>query len=453
MEGNGKKSNRKKGTLRINFIIMSVVPVLFLGLVIAVFNVQRFSMSMYTEVETELENTSYMVANTYDRFYPGDYSVVASDTLEALKKGDAYLEPTIDFLESIYEDTDSEITFFYGDIRYVTTLEDSEGKTMTGTKANPVIKKDVIDGDKAHFYKNVDVNGRLMSAYYLPLHNSDGSTVGMLAILRDAKKVNNLVYRSVIPTVVISLIVMVVVAVLTYMYSNHFVVKLEKIKEFLLSVESGDLRSYMDETIVARDDELGKMSRAAVSMQRSLKELVERDALTTLYNRRYANQKLRDIWELSDMNGTNFAISIGDIDYFKSVNDTYGHEAGDEVLIAVSKVLRNYMIGKGFVARWGGEEFLLLFRNMDGGQAKVALNDLLDKVHEIAINYDNKVIKVNMSFGVVGYEYDKNMKGESGRDGDEAISKEIERTLRRADERLYYAKMHGRNRVVGEKDM
>ncbi|MBD5156767.1 MAG: hypothetical protein HDT13_03940, partial [Butyrivibrio sp.] len=164
-----RKDRKKKGTLRNSLIVMAVLPVLSLGIVLAIFSTSRFGNSIYTEVETELENTALMVANIYDRIYPGDYNVISSDTLTALRKGDKYLAETIDFLENIYEDTDSEITFFYGDIRYVTTLEDTDGNSMAGTRANAAIKKEVIDENKSRFYKNADVNGRRMSAYYMPL--------------------------------------------------------------------------------------------------------------------------------------------------------------------------------------------------------------------------------------------------------------------------------------------
>lgn len=446
-----RKDRKKKGTLRNSLIVMAVLPVLSLGIVLAIFSTSRFGNSIYTEVETELENTALMVANIYDRIYPGDYNVISSDTLTALRKGDKYLAETIDFLENIYEDTDSEITFFYGDIRYVTTLEDTDGNSMAGTRANAAIKKEVIDENKSRFYKNADVNGRRMSAYYMPLHNADGETVGMLAILRDAETVNKLVFRSVLPIAVISFVAMVIVAAFTLLYSNKIVVKLEKIKRFLFSVERGELRTPMDETILSRDDELGQMSRAAVNMQKSLIQLVERDALTSIYNRRYANKKLRDIWEEAGKNGVRFAVSIGDIDFFKSVNDTYGHKAGDRVLITVSRALKEYMAGKGFVARWGGEEFLLVFMNYDERQAEEALNDLLDRVHGISVKYDDCEIKVNMSFGVVGYEVDQSSAEDKGIDRDGAIAEEIENMLKQVDKLLYYAKSNGRNRVVTSK--
>lgn len=445
-----QKNRKKRGTLRNHFIFLAVLPVLSLGIILTFFSAHKFSQSIYTEVETELQNTALMVVNMYDRIYPGDYAVVSSDSLTALKKGDQYLIETIDFLENIYEDTDSEITFFYGDIRYVTTLEDADGNTMAGTKVNSVIRDEVIGKDRSKFYKNVDVNGRRMSAYYFPLHNADKSTVGMIAILRDAETVNRLVYRSVTPILIISGIAMVIVAAFTLLYANKIVVKLEKIRRFLTSVERGDLRTPMDETILSREDELGQMSRAAVNMQKSLIQLVERDALTAIYNRRYANKKLHDLWEESGINGVHLAVSIGDIDFFKAVNDTYGHEAGDQVLIEVSRVLREYMTGKGFVARWGGEEFLFVFRNFSAQEAEAALCDLLDRVHKISVRYDDREIRINMSFGVVGYACDRDALIRNGIDGEEAIAEEIENTLKRADELLYSAKTNGRNRVCGQ---
>ena len=63
--------------------------------------------------------------------------------------------------------------------------------------------------------------------------------------------------------------------------------------------------------------------------------------------------------------GIPFCVVLGDIDFFKKVNDTYGHDAGDEILKFVALELRRMMLGKGFATRWGGEEFLLVFDNMD----------------------------------------------------------------------------------------
>ena len=120
-----------------------------------------------------------------------------------------------------------------------------------------------------------------------------------------------------------------------------------------------------------------------------------------------------------------------------------GHEVkmelkvGDKVLITVSSVLKNYMSGKGFVARWGGEEFLFVFTDKYAYKAESCLNELLGKIHEIEIEFEESLIKVNMSFGVLVPE-----------EGKRHENTDVDEMLKAADEYLYYAKSHGRNQVV-----
>ena len=150
--------------------------------------------------------------------------------------------------------------------------------------------------------------------------------------------------------------------------------------------------------------------------------------------------------------------------FFKKVNDTYGHEMGDVVLKEVSKVLRTYMVGKGFAARWGGEEFLLVFNNIGVKAAYLVLQKILDEIRGLQIDRNQNsseeelfgeiieddgsdteqylsvddayipYIKVTMTMGLAS--------GGLGRTQDEVI--------RIADEKLYFGKENGRNRIIVE---
>ena len=135
--------------------------------------------------------------------------------------------------------------------------------------------------------------------------------------------------------------------------------------------------------------------------------------------------------ERASTNGTPFAIAIGDIDFFKKVNDTYGHSCGDLVLKSVSDILRGHMNSIGFVARWGGEEFLFVFDHLDAQQAQKSLQDLLTKIRELEIPYQDQVIRVTMTFGLVA--------------GDE---RDQDTLLCLADNKLYEGKTGGRDRVI-----
>lgn len=166
-------------------------------------------------------------------------------------------------------------------------------------------------------------------------------------------------------------------------------------------------------------------------MQRALRTLVETDVLTELYNRRSGHRRLKQIMEKAGCTKRPYSVSIGDIDFFKKVNDTYGHDCGDMVLKAVANTLRDHMRTRGFVARWGGEEFLLVFDDMTLDEAEASLNDLLSKIRSLKINYNDQIVRLTMTFGVTY--------------GENIDEKDL---LCRADDLLYEGKNSGRDRVV-----
>lgn len=431
--------NKKRGSLKKSFIAMTVLPVIALVIVILAFSYSRVKRTIINDAKNELENTAFMVRDMLDEMYPGDYSTITTETqtmkIATLTKGGEFLvERAGSFIEKIKADTGSDITLFYGNKRFITTLKYKNGDSLQNTVASEKIYSDVVENNQKCSYNKIKVIDENCVAYYIPLHNADEKIcVGMIGVTKSTSEVSKDVWRAVGPTIAIAAVVMLIAVFFTVRYSESIIGTFEKINKFLGTVESGSLDASLSTNIIARDDELGQMARAAVSMQNSIKQLVERDALTLLYNRRYANTRIAKSIKKANDSGTKLAISIGDIDYFKKFNDTYGHDAGDEVLIGVARVMSEFMIGKGFVARWGGEEFLLLFENMDSYMAEEQLNAMLDKIHEMTVEYNDLQLKVNMSFGVSDVNTDE---------------VNIENSLKNSDNLLYTAKENGRNQVV-----
>ncbi|WP_088189702.1 GGDEF domain-containing protein [Desulfosporosinus sp. FKA] len=157
------------------------------------------------------------------------------------------------------------------------------------------------------------------------------------------------------------------------------------------------------------------------------------DTLTGLYNRRCIMKKLEE--ELIRNNGrkNSFSIIIGDIDYFKKINDTFGHDCGDYVLKVVSKSLQDAVRERDVVSRWGGEEFLILLpETASEGACKLA--DRMRKIlEEQIIEYNGYKVKITMTFGVtsVNDNYGK-----------------VEDIIKKADCALYEGKRRGRNCIV-----
>ena len=165
---------------------------------------------------------------------------------------------------------------------------------------------------------------------------------------------------------------------------------------------------------------------------KKLERMAGSDPLTGLLNRRYMSDILRKLESRYKQERVPLSMAMGDIDFFKKVNDTYGHDSGDVVLKEIAAMFTEFMEDKGYASRWGGEEFLLVFRGINADEVFQMLEGFRDSVARKDIKSDGKIIKVTMTFGLEEY---------SSHAG-------IDETIKKADEKLYLGKNGGRNRVV-----
>lgn len=423
-----KTTKRKSLMGTFNYII--ILPVFFIGIVMAGISYILIKKNVYYEIRSGMENEAYTLANTYDVMYPGYYELVKAENLMALKKGEHYL--TNDFIDNIKEDTGLEITIFYNDIRMITTLY-SDNKRITGSKMNSAIKKDVLDNGYSKFYDDVRIEEERFFAYYLPVHNGSENIIGAICILKPANQIHSKFAKQVIPLIAMIIAGVVIITYLNYLYFGKLNKNFKHIRNFLGEVTGGNLKAEMNREALAREDEIGDVAKASVNMQRSLRNLIVKDSLTDLYNRRYCNQNLKNLSEQYIKTGEPYTLAIADIDFFKKVNDTYGHTAGDEVLVSVAQIMKKSMVGKGFAARWGGEEFLLVYTGCDMETTLTYLEMLVEAIREMCVEYGDKVIKITISIGVATGNGDS-----------------VDKVLCTADNRLYHAKKEGRDRVVSD---
>ena len=425
--------SKNVGKIALAMQAISIVPLILFAVIIGMIASHQFKKAMYTEVENNFSTIGKNVEMILDASFPGDYRLEDVGTKGGLKvyKGDTDITSRNDLIDQIKKDTKLEITLFYEDTRILTTLEKANGDRMIGTGAPAAVMEQVYKSDTAKFFTNSTIDGEQFFTYYKPIHNSDNSVTGMVAIAKSSSEVHSLVNQSVLPLLIADGVLVIIVGFLNLGYTKSFAKVLLKIHSFLADVSTGNLNAILDKSVLRRHDEFGDIGRSALSMQNSLRHLIEQDALTGLYNRRSANRRMIHVVSKAEQKQQPFAICIGDIDFFKKVNDTYGHDAGDEVLKAVADTLKEHMLTCGFVARWGGEEFLLVFDHMDAEKAGKSLNDLLNKIRKLKISYADQVITVTMTFGVVN--------------GDHS---DISKLLKDADDKLYYGKENGRNRVI-----
>ncbi|MFB2644249.1 diguanylate cyclase [Shewanella bicestrii] len=170
---------------------------------------------------------------------------------------------------------------------------------------------------------------------------------------------------------------------------------------------------------------------------RKLKDMAERDSLTNLYNRRYTEKQFLHIQDLCERGQDAIAVVLLDLDFFKKVNDTYGHLAGDECLRVMAEVLSSHFKRDvDLLCRYGGEEFVLILPMCNTLKVEQYLNDFREKLASVVItNPANQVtFSVTVSIGAII--------------ADAAYSSTLEVWLKLADENLYKAKEQGRNCVV-----
>ena len=164
-----------------------------------------------------------------------------------------------------------------------------------------------------------------------------------------------------------------------------------------------------------------------------IRELAERDELTGLFNRRRATEALLAHRAHAVRSGGTFAVAMADIDRFKAVNDGHGHAGGDAVLRAFAAAARGELREIDNIARWGGEEFLIVFEAVDSESAAVAAERVRRRAEEIEVGLPGGgTHRVTVSIGLASW-----------RDGEP-----VEALIDRADRALYRAKAEGRNRVV-----
>ncbi|MCM1191416.1 MAG: diguanylate cyclase [Butyrivibrio sp.] len=420
-----------KGKLAYILLAVSILPLLVFGIIILLLGTHIFTKAMYTEVETELRNVCRNLNTSFDALYPGDYALVSEDGGYRLYKGSYDLTGDYELIDHIKQNTDLDITLFYQDTRILTTIFNMDGARIIGTGASPVVMSDVFDTGRAKFYTNILVYNTTYFSYYAPLINSDGTVAGMLFVGKPTARVDASVRASIYPLVITDIIFMIVVSFFIFLYTRRFTSGLMQIRGFLKEVSLGNLNAGLSGEVLRRNDELSEIARSAQNMQRSLRNLVEQDALTSLANRRSGDQRLKQIMKNAAADGTSFCVALGDIDNFKRVNDTYGHDCGDLVLKQVADVFRRRMRGNGFAARWGGEEFLLVFENMDLTHAKLLLKDILDDIRSAECKYDDVSIGVTMTFGLTP-----------------GNTENMTELLRIVDDRLYRGKNSGKNQVV-----
>ncbi len=172
-----------------------------------------------------------------------------------------------------------------------------------------------------------------------------------------------------------------------------------------------------------------KSQRELQFLMQELKEMAITDYLTKLYNRRFFMDQLHDYVTLNDKN---ISLLLFDVDNFKKINDTYGHNAGDIVLVTISNIFKLILREEDIIARWGGEEFMICLPDTNITQAVNIANKLRREVEKYIFHYEEREFRCTITGGVIQY--------------DRSIT--TEKNITNADQALYTGKSLGKNQCI-----
>ncbi|MEI7645688.1 MAG: diguanylate cyclase [Chloroflexales bacterium] len=192
-------------------------------------------------------------------------------------------------------------------------------------------------------------------------------------------------------------------------------------------------RKHAEDALRIINEQLNLRVAEVEQLQTELREQALHDPLTELYNRRYLSEALLREIVRAERENNHLSLIVSDIDHFKKINDTYGHQAGDKFLVEIAGLMKRHARGSDFVCRYGGEEFLLVLPGVTAACAESRAEKIRQRCAEICIHYEGKDLMATMSLGVATYP-----------DHGQAI----EEIIIKADKALYASKHNGRNRVT-----
>ena len=183
-------------------------------------------------------------------------------------------------------------------------------------------------------------------------------------------------------------------------------------------------------------DTLQDQAESLETRTKELEETNRRDPLTGLFNRGHLDQFLEQAFNDATTHSQPLSVAFADLDKFKSINDTYGHQVGDQILEATAKILKANVRGDDVVARYGGEEFIVVFPGTDCELVKVICERIVkafrDTTHDVGAV---EALAVTISVGMATH-------------GDGRIFGSVDDFVKAADKALYTAKLQGRNRSI-----
>ncbi len=285
------------------------------------------------------------------------------------------------------------------------------------------------------------------------VHSPDTTILGILDVVISLDRVDREISFLHNIFILLTVLIFIITAVLIFQYLARFVTR--PVNSLIEGTQEIARGKFFNPKAVKRNDEIGRLAEAIskmgeeISRQQAelvrtndelmkandeLEEMTRIDPLTGLFNRRYLMEVLTSEFERARRYGHHLSLLMLDVDHFKQINDRYGHLCGDMVLKDIASLLKSSVRSTDVVARYGGEEMVVLLLETDNNRAVEVANKLRQLVASRQIGCDSVEIHVTVSIGVATWPYH----GKS----------DFMELLEAADQAMYRAKEGGRNRVI-----
>ena len=263
-----EKKKKYSGLLAKMLLIVGMAMILLYGsiLISAIMNSEKSTKSLYSE---KLTSIAVAVLQSYDNLMDGSYS---------LKNGQVYkgnTPLTEDLLDAIYNKDEVHMTIFYGDTRYLTTIKDSGGNRIVGTKASDAVIDTVLNQGKNYISEGVDIQGVKYFATYEPLKNGE-EIVGILFIGLEQSKIQEVINGLIVHMVVVGSIIAVVLLAITFVVCLMLVKSIQIVANDLRTLTDGNLNIDCHVKKINKNDEIDGLADCTNKLAERLREVVDR---------------------------------------------------------------------------------------------------------------------------------------------------------------------------------
>ncbi len=268
-----KKKHSKKNSssrLRIKILLVALFPMILMAVIVGIAATRNMREGMKQEMMYALETEAHSLEQLYNAVNDDAYSVSG----DKLMKGSFNVTDETDFLDSLVEGTDMQVTLFYGDTRMATTLKDQSGKRLTGTKADESVARAVTqDGRTVEDY-NITIDGEKYYACYAPLKGSGDKVIGMTFAGKPVKQVEALISQRTREIIIVETVMVLITLVVIFILTRSIQTGLQAAEKAVHSLSNGDLTAVVESKAMRRNDELGDMAKGVAVLMNQLLEVV-----------------------------------------------------------------------------------------------------------------------------------------------------------------------------------